>query len=116
MATMNRMNHLTLIRGEVTHLPAPKEITMETAAVAVAAEKDQPALAEVHQDTRMMEEMAVMIIHIALAEVSTRIDVLSAIVIEDTQYQRPCIRDTILLALWKQWNITATKCMNAFSS
>jgi hypothetical protein len=63
-----------------------------------------------------MAEMVVMITHTTLAKIMTRTGVLIAIAIEDIQYQRQCIRGTILLALWKRWNTTVPKCMNDFSS
>jgi len=116
---MNQMNHLSLSCGEVIHLPITQNKMTEIVAVKVAVERDQPALAEVQRDIQMMEEMAeivVMIIHTTLAEVMTRTDVLIAITIEDTQYQRPYIRGTILLALWKWWNTTITICINISSS
>jgi len=97
---MNQMNHPILICGEVIHLPIIQNKIMEIVAIEVAVERDQPALAEVHQDTQMMEEMAEMVViitHTALAEVMTRTDVLIAIAIEDIQYQQLCIHGTILL-------------------
>jgi len=98
---MNRMNHPILICGEVIHLPIIQNKITEIVAIEVAAERDQPALAEIHRVTQMMEEMAetvVIITHTALAEVMTRTDFLITIAIEDIQYQRLCIRGTILLA------------------
>jgi len=71
---MNQMNHLILICGEVIHLPITQNRITEIIAIEVAAERDQPTLAEVHWDTQMtevMEEMVVIIIHTILIKAMT---------------------------------------------
>ena len=100
MVTMNRMNHLILIHGEVIHLPEIQNRMMEIVAVEVAAERNQPALAEVHRDTQMMEvmeEMVVMTTHTTLVEAITRADAPIVTGIGDTQYQQWYIHGTIPL-------------------
>jgi len=98
---MNRMNHPILFHGEVIHLPEIQNRKMEVIAVEVAAERDQPTLAEVHQDTQMMEvmeEMVVMTTHTTLVEAMTRADTPTVTGIRDIQYQQQYICGTIPLA------------------
>jgi len=98
---MNGMNHLILFHGEVIHLPEIQNRKTEVVAVEVAAERDQPALAEVHRDTQMMEvmeEMVVMTTYTTLVEAMTRADALTITGIGDIQYQQRYIRSTIPLA------------------
>jgi len=97
---MNQMNHLILICGEVIHLPEIQNRMTEIVAIEVAVERDQPALAEVHRDTQMMEVMEEMIVtttHTTLVEAMTRADAPIVTSIEDTQYQWWYIRGTIPL-------------------
>jgi len=98
---MNRMNHPILFHGEVIHLPEIQNRKMEVIAVKVAAERDQPALVEVHQDTQMMEVMEEMVVtttHTTLVEAMTRVDAPTITGIGDIQYQWRYIRGTIPLA------------------
>jgi len=97
---MNQMNHPILICREVIPLPVTQNRMTEIIAIEVAAERDQPALAEVHWDTQMtevMEEMVVMIIHTILIKAMTRADTLIITGIKDTQYQQQYICGTIPL-------------------
>ena len=98
---MNQMNHLILFHGEVIHLPKIQNRKTEVIAVEVAAERDQPALAEVHRDTQMMEVMEEMVVtttHTTLVEAMTRADTPTITGIGDIEYQRRYIRGTIPLA------------------
>jgi len=74
---MNWMNHLILFHGEVIHLSEIQNRKTKVVAIEVAAERDQPILAEVHRNTQMMEVMEEMVVtttHTTLVEAMTRAD------------------------------------------